>query len=170
MFTPVPQYASSSDGSMLQCTVMLGILLVVGFALYSLNSRTENAPMYSRTVVTSLPRERVLEIIKKAFPRSIISKRFNWDSVQLAYISTERSEASIPGYYLSNGQGCLVLLITGLIPGYLLLYSIMKQTEKVTVSLSNLAEAGEITFEAKGLRAQKLVDKLVEQLQTQTSS
>jgi hypothetical protein len=159
MYAPTLQGTSSNAGS-LQCIVALAILAVVWIVLANLASKTRNASPYSRTVAVSLSREQIIRLVEGSFGRSLLSREFNWKS---SWPASDRFTLS--GYYLTNGQGCLVMLFTGLIPGYLLIKYAMGPSERVTLDFSKFQNTGELTLEALGLRAQREVDNLIHQLE-----
>ena len=158
MYALALQY-SSQDGTGLTCLIGIIVLIIVGIILATISSKTKNAYPYNQKVTTSLPRDQIVEIAKKHFPKSIISKSFNWESL---WIGDHRFE--LKGYYLNNSQGCFTLLITGIIPGYLLIRLLMERTETVTIDFSEMEASGEITLAAKGLRARQEVDGLAQEL------
>jgi len=156
--TPIFQRASS-NASGLQCIIALVILGVAWAVLANLNSKTKNTAPYSRTVTTSFTREQIINLVERAFPKSMISKGFNWEPSWPA-----PHKFTMSGYYLTNGQGCLTLLLTGIIPGYLVLKLAMERSEEVAVDFAEF-ESGQLTLGAKGLRAQREVDKLADRLE-----
>jgi len=158
MYAPMLQ-SNTSDASGIQCIVFLVILFVVAVVLGYLASKTKSAPLYSEKITTSLSREEAKKIIKSHFPKNIVSSAFNWKS---SWSTDEKLVLS--GYYLTSGQGCATMLLTGIIPGYFLIKSIMGRSEEVVVDFSKHSTSGELTLEAKGLRAQQEVDKLIYKL------
>ena len=163
MYSPILQ-STSSDASGLQCIIALVIMGVAWIILANLASKTKNASLYAQTVTTTLPREQIINLIERTFPKSLISREFNWKS---SWPTSERLAWS--GYYLTNGQGCLTLLLTGLIPGYLLVKYAMGRTEEVVIDFSNFEETQELRLEAIGLRARHEVDQLIQRLGMQKS-
>lgn len=161
MYSPVLQ-SSSPDASGLQCIIALVVLAVVGIVLANLASKTKNAAPYSRKVATSLPREQIIKQVERALPKSLVGREFNWKP---AWLTADKFTLS--GYYLTNGQGCLVMFLTGLIPGYLFIKHLMGRSEEIVVDFSKFEEAGELTLEALGLRARREVDKLANKLAVQ---
>ena len=149
----------SSDTSGLQCIVILVILGIAGAVLWGIASRSKNASPVSQTLKTSLPREQIVKLIEKALPKSIVTSSFNW---KLSWPTSDTLLLS--GYYLTNGQSCLVLILTGIIPGALLIWLLMGQSEKIKIDFSKLQSTGELVLEAQGLRAQQEADKLVDRI------
>jgi len=161
MYSPILQ-STSSDGSELQCLFMVVVLVAAWILLATLAAKTKNAPPYSRTITTPLPREQIVNLAERSFPKSLVSREFNWKS---SWSTPNRFAWS--GYYLTNAQGCLALLLTGLIPGYLLIKAVMGRTEEVVIDFSSFEETQHLTLEAKGLRAQREVAQLINRLGTQ---
>ena len=157
-----PTYQSDPDLLGAQCIVALVIFGIVWAALALVSARTKRVEPYSQEVQTALSREQVTEVIKGSFPKSWISKNLNWT------IQVSKDQIVASGYYLSNGQSCLVLLLTGLVLGYVAIMLAMKQTEEVTVDMAALEERGMLILHAQGLRARKLVDNLIEKLDAAT--
>jgi hypothetical protein len=138
---------------------MIVILAIAWAVLAGLNSNTKKAPPYSRTVTTPLSREQVINFVERSIPKSIISKSFNWQS------SWQTSDKfAMSGHYLTNGQGCVTLLLTGIIPGYLIIKFAMERSEEMAIDFSKFEDAGELQLDAKGLRARREVEKLAERL------
>jgi hypothetical protein len=158
MFSPIFQRASS-DTSGLQWIMALVILVIAWVVLANLNSKTKRATPYSRTITTAYTRDQIVNLTEAAFPKSLISKSFNWQS---SWLTADRFALS--GYYLTNGQGCLTLLITGIIPGYLAIKFAMERSEQIVIDFSRLPDTGELTLEAQGLRAQREVNRLADKI------
>jgi len=155
-----PMYQStSSDATGLQCIIGIVILIVAAVVLASLASKTKNAAPSSRAITTSLSREQATELVKSHFPKSMLPSTYDWK-----ISSPTPDRLTLSGYYLTTGQGCLVLLLTGIIPGDLFMRLLMGRTEQVTIDFSKLQDEGKLTFEAKGLRAQREVNKLADEL------
>lgn len=158
MYSPMLQ-STSSDGASVQCIIALVILAVAWIILASLASKTKSAPLYAQIVTTALPRQQIVNLAERSFPKSLVSREFNWKS---SWPTPDR--LALSGYYLTNGQGCLTLLLTGLIPGYLLVKYVMGRTEEVVIDFSNFEESQELRLEAMGLRAQRELDQLIQRL------
>jgi hypothetical protein len=158
IYLPFFQQASS-DASGAQCLVVIISLVLVWIVLASLTAKTKKAEPYTRTVQTSRSREEVVKLVEGFFPKSFISSAFNW---QRAWPVSDK--LTLSGYYLTDSQGCLTLLITGLLPGYFLIKYAMGRTEEVAIDFSGFQDSGELTLEAKGLRAQREIDRLVGKL------
>jgi hypothetical protein len=160
MYAPVLQSGSSSDAaSGLQCIILLVFIAITWAVLANLKSKTKNASAYTKTITSTLPREQIVKLVQGFFPKSIVSSTFNW---KLSWPTPDKLTMS--GYYLTNGQGCLAMIVTGILPGALLIRYVMGPTEQVSVDFSKFQTAGELTLEAKGLRAQQEVDNLITKL------
>jgi hypothetical protein len=158
MFSPVFQ-STSSDISGLECIFFLVILGIVALVLVNLKSQTKKALPFSRTAQTSLSREQAVKLTEESFPKSVVVSSFNWKP---SWPTADK--LSLDGYYLTNGQSCLVMILTGIIPGALLIWLAMGRTEQVIVDFSKFQGTGQLTLEAKGLRAQQEVVRLVAKL------
>lgn len=139
--------------------VALVIAIAIVVVLIVLAGRTKKAAPVSRVVTTRFSRDQVVQVIEQHFPRSAIAKSFNW---QMTWPTPNR--LVITGYYLTNGQGCLVLLLTGILLGALIIWLAMGRSEQIVVDFSRFEGAQELTLEAKGLRAQKEVGILAAKL------
>ena len=164
MYAPTLQSGSSDSAAGLQCIILLIIIAIAWVVLANLKSKTKNAAPYSRSITSSLPREQITKLVLDSFPKSIVTSSFNWKS---SWPTSDRLAMS--GYYLTNGQGCLVMLLTGIIPGALLIRFTMGPTEQVTVDFSKLQTTGELILEAQGLRAQREVNNLATKLGSSTA-
>ena len=160
MYSPIFQ-DTSVDSSGLQCIITLVVLAVVWIVLARLASKTKKTSPYSQTATTSLSKEQVTKLVDKSFPRGGLIVTSDW---KRSWPTDDRLVLS--GYYLTTGQGCLTYLFTGIIPGFLLIKFVMRRTEQVTVDFSRFESTGELTLEAKGIRAQREVDNLVSKLET----
>jgi hypothetical protein len=158
MYSPIFQ-GTSSDTSGLQCIIALVMLAVAWIVLANLASKTKNVMPYSRTVTTSLSRDEATKLVDSSFSKTGLTVASNW---QRSWPTPDKFALS--GYYLTDGQGCLAMLLTGIIPGYLLIKYVMGRTEQVTVDFSKFLGTGELTLEAKGLRAQREVSNLITKL------
>lgn len=143
----------------LQCLLPLAIMAIVWFALFEARKKSRQAPMQSLTLPTKLSRQEIAKIVNNSLPRSLISSAFNWS------VQSIRDELRISGYYLTNGLGCLVLLVTGIIPGYLLLLLTRDETESVTIDFSSLEDTGLVKVITAGSHAQKITEKLIPKLE-----
>jgi hypothetical protein len=97
--------------------------------------------------------------VNEMFPKgNWISSSFGWkrDSSTADILVLSRN-------YSSPEQGCLLYLVTGLLPGVLIL-SLMGQTEKVTVGMSALETNNEIMVKGQGLRGREQAEQLVGKL------
>ena len=159
MYAPLLQSSSTNAITTLQCVYLIVAIIIAAIVLVNLASKTKNAPPYSRAVTTTLPREEVVKLVEHSFPKSIVISSFNWKS---SWETPERM--AIAGYYVTNGQGCLVMILTGIIPGALLIWLAMGRTEKVIVDFAKFQGTGKLTLEAKGLRARREVDTLAPKL------
>lgn len=56
------------------------------------------------------------------------------------------------------------MLLTGIIPGALLIWLAMGRTETVTIDFAKFQATGELILEAKGLRAKREVDNIAAKL------
>jgi len=164
MQSPIFQSTSSDDVvfSAIQCIVVLAILVIAWIVLTNLASKTKNASSYTRTIMTSLSREEVTDLVEHSFSKIGLTVAANW---KRSWEGPDRLVLS--GYYLTDGQGCLTMLLTGIIPGYLLIKYVMGRTETVKVDFSKLQSTRQLTLEAKGIRAQREVDKLVNKIEAE---
>jgi hypothetical protein len=88
--------------------------------------------------------------VNEMFPKgSWVSSSFGWkrDSNTENILVLSRN-------YFSPEQGCLLYLVTGLLPGVLIL-SLMGRTEKVTVGMAALETNNEIVVKGQGLRGRE---------------
>jgi hypothetical protein len=114
---------------------------------------------YTQVITSPLSREHIVQLVMDAFPKSKVVSAFSWKS---SWPAPDRLMVS--GQYLTDGQGCLVMLLMGIIPGLLLIRFAMGKTEQVTVDFSNFPAAGQLLLEARGLRAQREVSNLAARL------
>lgn len=156
----LPQQYDDNEGSGLTCLIWSVTLIVVVVIAVAARNRTRKAPEYTQQLSTALPRPDLEAIVNEMFPKgNWISSSFGWkrDSSTADILVLSRN-------YFSPEQGCLLYLVTGLLPGVLIL-SLMGQTEKVTVGMSTLETNNEIMVKGQGLRgreeAEQLVGKLV---------
>lgn len=138
----------------------LGSLVFIALLVF-LTRRSESASVYKTTMQMKQSRLDVQKLIDRAFPRSLISKRFNWQKRE-----GKNSRLDYYGYYLPNDLGCLILLLTGIIPGYIILYFVAKQTEHVAFSFDDFDSEGIIRVEARGLLASRIARQLAQQVAT----
>lgn len=141
----------------LQLLMCAGSLAFIGLLLY-LASRSASEPAKETIIRTRHSREAVLAQIARTFPRSWISRRFNWEC------SERSNQITYDGYYLPNSLGCLILLLTGIIPGFIILYLVARKTEHVTFFFNNFDEDGIINVEARGTLSKQIVQQLSLQL------
>ena len=145
--------------STFQCILPLVILAIVWFALFQIKKKSRQTPTQTLTLSTELSRQEIGEIVADALPRSLISSAFNWNMHAI------RDELKISGNYLTDGQGCLVLLVTGIIPGFLLLIFTADEIELITMDFSFLEDSGLLKVTTEGPRAQQVTEKLIPKLE-----
>lgn len=159
MNAPFYRSSASDAANMLQCAYLIVAVIIGAIILVALARRTKNAPLYSRVVPTPLSRNEIIKLVEHYFPKSIVVSSFDW---RLAWVTPER--LAVTGYYVTNGQGCLIMLLTGIIPGALLIWLAMGRTETVTIDFAKFQATGELILEAKGLRAKREVDNIAAKL------
>jgi hypothetical protein len=154
-----PSQQSSDDGiNVFWC--FWSVILIVAIAIaYTDHDRTRKAPEYTQRLSTTLPRPDLEAIVNEMFPKgSWVSSSFGWkrDSNTEGILALSRN-------YFSPEQGCLLYLVTGLLPGVLIL-SLMGRTERMTVDMSALATNNEIMVKGQGLRGREQAEQLVGKL------
>jgi hypothetical protein len=135
------------------------VIAAVWIILARMASKTKEASPYAQTVTTSLSREQVSEQVEESFPRGGLVLTSSWER---SSPTDDRLELS--GYYLGTGGGCLTYLVTGIVPGYLLIKYLMGRTEQVAVDFSALETTGEVAVRAAGLRGREKAVELVRKL------
>jgi hypothetical protein len=141
----------SSDNGINVFWCFWSVILIVAIAIaYTDRDRTRKAPEYMQRLSTPLLRLDLEAIVNELFPKgSWVSSSFGWkrDSNTEGILALSRN-------YFSPKQGCLLYLVTGLLPGVLIL-SLMGRTERVTVDMSALETNNEIMVKGQGLRGRE---------------
>jgi hypothetical protein len=137
------------------------ILIIAVVVAVAARNRTRKVPDYTRRLSTALPRMALEAIVNEMFPKgSWVSSSFGWrrDSNTEGILVLSRN-------YFSSEQGCLLYLLTGLLPGVLII-SLMGRTEKVIIDMSALGPNNEIVVKGQGLRGREKAEQLVGKLAT----
>ncbi len=154
-----PSQQSNDDGTNAICCLWLLILIVAVAIAVANHNRTRQAPEYRQQLSTALLRPALEAIVNEMFPKgSWVSSSFGWkrDSNPEDILVLSRN-------YFSPEQGCLLYLLTGLLPGVFII-SLMGRTEKVTIDMSALATSNEIVVKGQGLRGREQAEQLVGKL------
>lgn len=159
MYEVVMQSSSSDSNMGLGCLTILVMVAIAWAVLAKLASMSKQAMPSTQVITSSLARERIVQLVLEAFPKSKVVSDFSWEP---AWPTSER--LTVSGQYLTDGQGCLVMLLMGIIPGLLMIRFAMGKTERVSVDFSSFQATGQLSLEASGLRAQKEIGKLVTRL------
>ena len=148
-----------SDPATIQCILILVVTAFFWIVLVQVRNNARQAPAHSQTLSSELSRQEIVKIVKNSLPRSLVSSAFSWD------MQTMGDELRVAGFYITNGLGCLVLLLTGIIPGFILLLLTRDVTEVVTIDFSSLEDKGLLEVITTGSQAQKLTEKLIPKLE-----
>lgn len=154
MVNAFPAAQSGSDGSSIfVCLFYLvwfgGIILI----LMNLKSKTNNATPLSRTIQTGFAPPVIQQMAREQYR---------------GYSVTANPNTMIfKGSYLTTGQIILLLLLGGIIPGALLYYFLMGRTEELTIDTLRWQEQGNVTLNARGIRAIERAHALISKLESQ---
>ena len=162
MFSMALQSTSDSTGT-LQCLVIIVIWVAVGIWLASISSKSKQASIYSETARTTLARD---EVEKLAY--QVTSKKPIFNGWKRKKVEPDRFV--IYGYPLGMGQGCLGLLLTGILPGFIIMAVVMKQSERVTLDFSNFDDTGEVMVRAEGIMTKEPAVQLVRRLEAEQAA
>lgn len=154
MVNAIPTAQSSSDGIVwIQCLCFLVLFGGAILILLNLKSKTQNATPLSRTIQTGFAPPTIQQLAREAY-RGYTA-------------NANPGSIAFSGSYLSTGQIILLLLLTGLIPGALLYYFLMGRTEQLILDARRWQENGEVTLNARGIRAIERAHNLISKLEAQ---
>jgi hypothetical protein len=143
--TVSPLAQEGSDASTIVATVG-AVAIIAGLILRFTYGRF--APSYTEQVETTLPVDQVWEHVDSVFPKRDVAgrpwtrKRPQEDPLSLV----------LSAYPLPYWSGCLVMLFTGIILGFLA-WLLMGRLEKVTIELAKKGVVTHVKIEARGYAA-----------------
>jgi hypothetical protein len=99
---------------------LLPLLIIIGLRVY-----TSRAGEYTNDLETSLPVNEVLVRVDQIFPERTSSFRLRW---QKKRDKVDPNKVLLSTFIIPDIGGCLIVLLTGIIPGLILYYLVLGRT------------------------------------------